>query len=189
MYRTHVVVPGVLTGAECDALRALEPSLAFCAGTVSLARVEHPETRRSQVAWLRRHQERFGWLFERIDRVLSGINAQHFDVDYAPQGCATLQYSIYSADEQAHYTVYMDDFLPATWPDARKLSVIVQLSAPDEYEGGTLRFRDVGNELPPWACERGTVMMFPSILYHAVEPITAGTRRSLVGWYSEPPWR
>ncbi|MGE0256796.1 MAG: 2OG-Fe(II) oxygenase [Alphaproteobacteria bacterium] len=189
MYRTHVVVPGALTADECAALRALERSLEFRAGTVSLARAEHPETRRSRVAWLRRDEERFAWLFARIDRALAAVNAQHFDVDYAPQGCAALQYSIYDAGEQGHYAAHMDDFLPATWPDARKLSVVVQLSSPDEYEGGTLRFRDLADPLRKEAREQGTVIVFPSILYHAVEPVSVGTRCSLVGWYSGSPWR
>ncbi|MGE0253524.1 MAG: 2OG-Fe(II) oxygenase [Alphaproteobacteria bacterium] len=189
MYRTHVIVPGVLAADECAALRALEPSLAFRAGTVSLARTDHPETRRSRVAWLRRDEARFAWLFDRLDRVLAAVNAQHFDVDYAPQGCAALQYSIYDAEEGGHYAAHMDDFLPATWPDARKLSVVVQLSAPGEYEGGTLRFRDIADALPEEARGQGAMMVFPSILYHAVEPVSVGTRCSLVGWYSGPPWR
>jgi len=176
-----VVVPGVLAGDECAALRALEPSLAFRAGTVSLARAEHPETRRSRVAWLRRDEERFDWLFARIDRVLAAVNAQQFDVDYAPQGCAALQYSIHDAGDNGHYAAHMDDFLPATWPDARKLSVVVQLSVTDEYQGGMLRFRDIGDALPEEARGQGAMTAFASILYHAVEPVIAGTRRSLVG--------
>lgn len=189
MYRTHMIMPGVLSADECAALRALEPELDLRAGTVTRAREERPDTRRSQVAWLQRSDDRFAWLFERIDRTLAAVNVQHFDVDYAPQGCAAFQYSVYGADEKGHYAAHMDDFLPATWPDSRKLSVVVQLSAPDAYEGGDLRFRDLPDDLPAEAREQGAMIVFPSILYHAVVPVTAGTRRSLVGWYSGPPWR
>ncbi|MGE3506998.1 MAG: 2OG-Fe(II) oxygenase [Alphaproteobacteria bacterium] len=172
MYRTHVVIPGVLAADECAVLRALEPKLEFRAGTVSLVRAEQPETRRSRVAWLRRDEEHFAWLFARIDRVLAAVNLHHFDVDYAQQGCAAFQYSIYDADKRAHhYTTHIDDFLPASWPDARQLSVVAQLSAPGEYGGGTLRFRDVADEMPQWGCERGTALVLPSILYHSVETV------------------
>lgn len=78
MYRTHVVIPGVLAADECAVLRALEPKLKFRAGTVSLVRAEQPETRRLRVAWLRRDEERFAWVFARIDRVLAAVNAPNW---------------------------------------------------------------------------------------------------------------
>jgi len=81
------------------------------------------------------------------------------------------------------------DFLRAKWPDARELSVIVQLSAADEYEGVALRFRDIPDALPEEARAQGAMVAFPSVLYHPVEPATVGMHRSLVGWYSAPPWR
>lgn len=77
----------------------------------------------------------------------------------------------------------------------RKLSVTVNLSHPDEYEGGNLRF-DCGphtrgdrfvecEEIRP----RGSIVVFPSHIYHQVTPVESGTRRSLVMWSLGPPFR
>jgi hypothetical protein len=70
----------------------------------------------------------------------------------------------------------------------RKLSVTVSLSDPSTYKGGNLRF-DFGphsdgkryhlcEEIRP----RGSIIVFPSHVYHQVTPVTQGTRYSLVAW-------
>lgn len=66
----------------------------------------------------------------------------------------------------------------------RKVTVIVQLSRPEEYEGGRLQVFGVDvDELPR---ERGTVLVFPSFLYHRVTEVTQGVRRALVAWIAGP---
>lgn len=66
----------------------------------------------------------------------------------------------------------------------RKLSVVVQLDDPSDYEGGELVFSSaadagVPSDIPK---ERGTIIVFPSFTRHRVEPVTKGTRHSLVSW-------
>jgi PKHD-type hydroxylase len=63
----------------------------------------------------------------------------------------------------------------------RKLSVIIQLSDPDDYEGGEVVFKASENEhtLPR---DRGMIAIFPSYVLHKVNPVTKGTRYSLVTW-------
>ena len=56
----------------------------------------------------------------------------------------------------------------------RKLSVSVQLSRPEEYEGGDLQFMVVGGYEPVTAI--GSAITFPSYLLHRVTPVTKGTR-------------
>mgnify|MGYP003677965505 FL=1 len=77
----------------------------------------------------------------------------------------------------------------------RKLSVTVNLSDPNEYTGGNLRF-DCGPHRSNgrfFTCEeirpRGSIVVFPSHVVHQVTPITSGTRRSLVMWSLGPPFR
>ena len=75
----------------------------------------------------------------------------------------------------------------------RKLSVTISLSDPSEYEGGNLEF-DFRNNAD-WAenrkakvkeCTeirpRGSIIVFPSFCWHRVNPVTKGTRYSLVIW-------
>lgn len=70
----------------------------------------------------------------------------------------------------------------------RKLTFIIQLSDPDEYEGGTLEFRDGGFNGEA-AKKKGSIIIFPSFLYHRITPISKGIRHSIVGWAVGPQWR
>lgn len=69
----------------------------------------------------------------------------------------------------------------------RKLSVTVSLNDPEEYNGGNLQF-DFGphKDLRYHTCTeirpKGSVIVFPSHVYHQVTPVTRGTRYSLVCW-------
>jgi PKHD-type hydroxylase len=74
--------------------------------------------------------------------------------------------------------------------------MVVQLSDPDEYEGGALEFFGLDGDETDAAADRrtkmrqrGTVVTFPAFEYHRVTPLTAGTRRSLVCWVGGPPFR
>ena len=71
---------------------------------------------------------------------------------------------------------------------ARKLSMTIQLSDPDEYEGGDLQFM-INQKVVNAPREKGTIIIFPSFINHRVTKITKGTRQSIVGWVSGPPYR
>jgi hypothetical protein len=67
---------------------------------------------------------------------------------------------------------------------ARKLTIIIQLSAREDYDGGRLQVYGVeSDDLPS---ERGSILLFPSFLYHSVSPVTGGVRRALVCWVAGP---
>ena len=79
----------------------------------------------------------------------------------------------------------------------RKLSVTVSLSDPKDYEGGELEF-DCRNELfgkkkNILTCNqikpRGSIVVFPSFIWHRVKPIIKGTRYSLVLWNVGYPFK
>ena len=73
----------------------------------------------------------------------------------------------------------------------RKISAVVQLSNPEDYEGGLF---EIDNDVrPPFDISRfmprGSLLIFPSYVKHAVTPVTKGIRRSLVTWYNGPRFR
>lgn len=81
------------------------------------------------------------------------------------------------------------------WDKVRKISMTVNLTNPDNYAGGNLKF-DLGahagtkryhicQEIRP----TGSIIVFPSFLYHCVTPVTRGTRYSLVLWSLGKPFR
>jgi PKHD-type hydroxylase len=82
----------------------------------------------------------------------------------------------------------------------RKLSVTCQLTDGAEYEGGELEF-DFRNYAPHLRDEskhlrkateilpKGSIIVFPSFVWHRVKPITKGTRYSLVVWNLGHPFK
>jgi PKHD-type hydroxylase len=71
----------------------------------------------------------------------------------------------------------------------RKLSITVQLSDSIDYVGGDFEFsKDMGKLDQKKLREKGTILVFPSFLYHRVTEVTKGERFSLVGWYEGNDW-
>ena len=88
-------------------------------------------------------------------------------------GAEDLQFATYKKDD--FYGWHKD----ANIDNNRMLSVSVQLSDPDTYEGGDLQIKDFKAEKA-----RGTIIIINSNLLHRVLPVTRGVRYSLVQWFS-----
>ena len=87
-----------------------------------------------------------------------------------------LQFATYKAGD--FYGLHKD----SDDTNGRILSVTVQLSDPSNYKGGVLQFQQAHKSTVVESA-RGTLVIFPSKLYHEVTPITEGTRYSLVQWF------
>ncbi len=81
------------------------------------------------------------------------------------------------------------DFLNENIEMVRKLSFVLQLSDPDDYEGGNLQMLDESGRLYVAPRQRGTVILFDSRTQHRVQKIKSGVRKSLVGWTVGPRWK
>ena len=71
----------------------------------------------------------------------------------------------------------------------RKLSMSIQLTPPENYDGGELQVVDYSNRTINIPTDSGTVVVFDSKLPHKVCPVTWGQRLSLVGWANGPRFR
>jgi PKHD-type hydroxylase len=124
------------------------------------------------------------------------------------------QYTVYHADNEkpkGDFYTWHTDAGPEVNPDGsmRKLSMTVQLSDPDDYEGGHFQWLEPQRQFdkmeintgkptidieqcictaPFSAKERGSVIIFPSFLYHQVTPLSRGIRKVLVNWYCGKPY-
>jgi PKHD-type hydroxylase len=136
------------------------------------------EIRSSSVKWIP-NTSQWSWLyFKLMDLAVQANNALwHFDL-YSVQD--SIQYTEYYATENGHYT-WHQDFGPGT-PSLRKISITVQLSGPDEYEGGDLEYWQGGNNIIQAPKDKGVIFIFPSYMMHRVTPVTKGIRRSFVLW-------
>lgn len=146
--------------------------------------------RNSKTEWI---QE--SWVFRELAPILEHANkswkfniSKYEDVqftEYQPKG---------------HYNWHNDAIKnPMNLKDMnRKLSMSVQLSKPEDYEGGDLKFNLRGLDSqtndnimspPPEFKQQGSIVVFPSFLWHKVEPITKGVRYSLVMWALGGNWK
>lgn len=71
----------------------------------------------------------------------------------------------------------------------RKLSFSLQLSDPNDYEGGNLQLIDEEGKTYFAPRKKGTIIVFDSRTQHRVLKVTKGVRKSIVGWVVGPRWR
>lgn len=122
------------------------------------------------------------WYFARE----ANRNAFGFDIDYLPD----IQYTKYTATENGKYDWHHDTFWGNPSAYDRKLSIVIQLTDPSEYEGGDFEIDPQYAQLPADQVKaKGSVIVFPSFLIHRVTPVTKGERRSLVSWIQGPKFR
>lgn len=63
----------------------------------------------------------------------------------------------------------------------RKLTLILNLSASDDYRGGQLVFNN--GEIMAASRAQGTVTAFPGYLVNSTEEVTSGVKKILVAWF------
>lgn len=113
-------------------------------------------------------------------------NAFGFDVDYLPD----IQYTKYTAEKNGKYDWHGDTFWANPTAYDRKLSIVIQLSDPADYEGGDFEIDPQHPQLPADQIRaKGSVIVFPSFISHRVTPVTKGIRKSLVSWIQGPKFR
>jgi PKHD-type hydroxylase len=137
----------------------------------------------SKVYWLPKTQK-FLDVYSILFKMVGQVNEIFFNFQLESID-SKVQYTVYEETSRGHYGWHMD---VGSFNSRRKLSVIVQLSDPSEYEGGELQIQ-TGLENPVNVeKDKGTVIIFPSYLTHQVTPVTKGTRRTLVLWVEGPPF-
>jgi PKHD-type hydroxylase len=139
--------------------------------------------RKSKVAWIN-NNSRTNWLYDRMAFITRNLNGQFFDFDLYGF-VEDFQYTVYDQDGD-HYTWHMDKGRNSTSP--RKLSLVLQLSDPSEYEGGDLEIF-TGNTPTVLEKKKGIIHAFPSFVMHRVTPVTRGIRKTLVVWVSGPKFK
>ena len=141
--------------------------------------------RNSDVVWLNEP-----WIIKEIQPFvnIANINAGwNFQWDSSE----TCQFTKYELNQ--YYDWHIDAFKASKNKKQRKISMTCQLTDGSEYKGGELQFdfRDYNPNLRDESehlitvkeiLPKGTVVVFPSFLWHRVKPVTKGTRYSLVMW-------
>ena len=204
-------LPGYFTEEECNTLIEIANSSKIDEGRIGNIANGQEEgnkddnIRSSSIVWFH-NQIMPKSIEEKIHTAMNDAltsTGWNFDIAYRQ----AYQYTIYDAPETTKkdrgdfYTWHQDSS-----PDLdnsgqkRKLSFTLQLSHPDEYEGGYFQWLepdrvfdrmsnspivDMTNSiktLPHSVKDKGSIFFFPSFIHHQVTPVTRGQRKSFVGW-------
>jgi PKHD-type hydroxylase len=138
--------------------------------------------RKSKVKWCYQNQE-WDWVYEKLHNMIMEANDVMWKFDLSTMNEA-IQYTEYYGGG-GHYDWHMDCGIGIQ--NQRKVSVTVQLSAPDEYEGGDLEFNMGSHKVAPRV--QGAAVIFPSFMLHRVTPVKSGTRKSFVLWVGGEPYK
>ena len=168
------------------------------------------EKRNSRNTWIPTHHWIAGWLWHYVQKA----NKTNFLYDLSHIDGGSLQYARYAEGEfygwhhdssiEVHYKPtfeevssggiinndkFHNDKLNQKHELIRKLSFSLQLSDPDDYEGGNVQLLDENNKIYIAPRQRGSIILFDSRTKHRVLKVTKGVRKSIVGWVLGPRWK
>lgn len=143
------------------------------------------DLRKSKVGWIALNNNT-NFIYDKLAYVSRQLNGQFFDFDLYGF-VEDFQYTVYNGSGNDHYTWHMDKGNLNSSP--RKLSLVMQLSDPSEYEGGDLELWLGGDAPITIEKKKGMIVAFPSFILHRVTPVTRGTRKSLVVWVTGNKFR
>lgn len=140
------------------------------------------DVRKSKVKWIHIDNQSH-WVYDKIKNFIVEANQiWKFDLNCVID---SIQYTEYY-DNGGHYGWHMD--IGPHPINHRKVSVTIQLSDPEDYDGGELELW-TGAGIQKVEKHKGCAILFPSYMLHRITPVTKGTRRSLVLWVGGANYR
>ena len=209
----HTSVANVFDAAELVAIRTLTKSKRHLYTATTVGEIEHVdgEYRRTQKLIVGRSLST-EWIYARLERVARAMNEKfwrfHFPAPTKITGRAmyahttaaatntkpptqeltcrvheSMQFLLYSAEDQGFYDWHMDRGISGT-ASLRKLSMTVQLTPSNAYDGGLLELR-TGRDVQSMPKLPGSTTIFPSYVLHRVTPVQRGEREAIVIWFTD----
>jgi len=152
--------------------------------------------RNSENTWIPTSYWLGGFMWHYIQRA----NRENFLYDLTAIDNESMQYTFYNVGQfydwhtDSSLAIYKkpENFDQTLVPAAeyiRKLSVILQLSNEEDYQGGNIELISDEGEVYTAPKEKGTFIVFDSRTKHRVTEITSGLRKSVVAWVVGPRWK
>ena len=151
--------------------------------------------RDSNIVWLSEP-----WIYRELHGYVHEANRRagwNFEWSFS-EACQFTKYKLnqfYGMHADSWNQPYNNPDNPNTHGKIRKLSMTCSLSSPEDYEGGQLQFQFRNQDDPTITrncteiLPRGSIVVFPSHVWHCVTPVTKGTRYSLVVWSLGYPFK
>ena len=202
-----------LTGLPSDIINSLEKDLEKHFGDMGDSKlindVLDKGIRKSKNTWIPTTHWITGWLWHYVEMA----NRNNFLYDLSFIESESMQYARYGVGEYYHW--HSDTSIPVQYKPkiqisandsttddnylreraaiknelVRKISFSLQLSDPDDYEGGNIQFIDESNKNYIAPRQKGSLIIFDSRTKHRVCKVRSGVRKSIVGWVVGPRWK
>ena len=167
------------------------------------------DIRKSKNTWIPTHHWITGWLWHYVE--MANRNNFLYDISYIES--ESMQYASYGVGEYYHWHTdssiavhYKPQFQTSARESTkddnylrertaienelvRKISFSLQLSDPDDYEGGNIQFIDESDNSYIAPRQKGSLIIFDSRTKHRVCKVKSGVRKSIVAWVTGPKWR
>ena len=181
MYQPHAL-PALFSAEECA--RIIDLAQETSLREARLVGFRPSEIRRARIAWL--EEEEAEWVPPRLARAFAEANRAAFDFEIQAFE-EQMQVALYEEEKLGGFD-WHSDIGDGPLARRRKLTVVVQLSEPGDYEGGALEINGDG-AIRQADRARGSAIAFPAFALHRVAPVTAGRRWSLTLWAHGPSFR
>lgn len=193
-YDCPLVFPRIFGSRQCEKIIELGMGLERETGLVSSGSGDqkNEQARLADIAWLSPdgNDGESAWVFNKLATVVQRANKVFkFELDGFTEDA---QFTCY--DRAGSFYDWHQDGLEGEL-STRKLSLVVQLSDPDDYKGCDLEFFSLSCDpeiAKLWQGDlrlQGSVIAFPAFEFHRVTPTRSGKRYSLVCWVGGPPFR
>ena len=167
---------------ECDTI------IDYCKGNFTLQKgsvmdsEKYSSDRNSEICFINVNSE-ISWVYQRLTSVITNLNSSYFNFDLwgFAEGLQFTEYNSPGGKYDEHLDIICNGVI-------RKLSIVVQLTDENSYEGGDFQLLE-SSQPTSLSRNKGTLLVFPSFILHRVTPVTKGTRNSLVGWITGKPFK
>jgi PKHD-type hydroxylase len=183
MIEVHLM-PDAFTAGECERIITITAGMPADDAKVVGRQRDH-NIRQAELVWLD-DVDGIGWVMDRLIELVRRSNRDLFDFDLRAFS-ESPQVARYKASNGGHFAWHSDI---GDRPNAanRKLTLVLQLSKPNNYEGGDLEVMQRARVVTA-SRTQGCVTVFPSFSLHHVTPVTSGVRHSLTVWAHGPAFR
>jgi len=174
-----ISLSGVLTAAECEAVRRDTLAVGMSRGLVLTRTGFRPSRRRTCDEARLPRAPKSEWLYERILAKTDAVNAEYWR--FALNGIEEIRVLRYKSMQR--FREHFD-----TYPGSpRKLTCVINLSSPASYWRGGLRVKGA-HQGKAVAGLQGSATWFPCYLVHKAAAPWRGERWALVALLTGPPW-
>lgn len=170
---------GAFTEEQLKEIEKIGAELVLNKGKVGTDRCME-EVRNCKTGWIHLNKDT-QFIYTAISNVVNNHNAQFWGFNLFGF-VEPFQFTVYEPDNN-HYTWHIDKGYET--PSPRKLTAVMFLTDPSEYEGGDLELK-VSDEPIKLEKQLGRIYLFPSWTLHRVTPVTKGIRKTLVAWATGP---